>query len=378
MSNKYLYLLLISCYTLLTSGQNKTLLFVGTYTEGKVDKGIYIFEFDTSKGKLKLTGSGENLINPSFLTIAPNGQYLYACMESKLPQKGSVAAFKIDSIKGEISFINKQSSEGENPVYLTVDPSNQFIIIANYNAGNIAVFKTNVDGSIQPAAQIFNFSGSSIIKSRQEQSHIHAAVFSPTYDYIYCTDLGADKIRTFKFDSTQANPLQPIENLDIKTSLGSGPRHMTFHPNQHFAYCIEELNGMITAYSYSNGKLEAIQSIFSYSKKQVDYGGADIHISPDGKFLYASNRLNNENTISIFSINDKNWQLTLVGHQKTFGDHPRNFIIDPSGKFLIVANLATNNLVVFKRNLKTGLLTKTKQEIKIPRPSCLLMRTYHF
>ena len=166
-----------------------------------------------------------------------------------------------------------------------------------------------------------------------------------------------------------------IDSLTIKTTPGAGPRHFTFHPNNKFAYCIEEISGTVSAYSYHNGKLDSIQKIFSYAKTQNAYASADIHISPDGLFLYASNRVT-ENTLSIFSINQQNGKLKLVGHQSTLGEHPRNFTIDPSGRYLLVANASTNNIVVFKRDIKTGLLTTTGNQIQISSPSCLVMRNY--
>ena len=369
-------LLFVNVFSIFAQSKPKTLLFVGTYTVGKPDTGIYVYEFNSKSGELKLMSTGENLTNPSFLSVSPNGKFLYACTESKLPKHGSVSAFKIDSLTGKISFINKQSCGGENPVYLSIYKNNQFIVTGNYTEGNVTVFKTNSDGSLNPYSQMIQFSDSSINKERQDKSHIHSTVFSPQNDFIFLPDLGADKIRAFKFDTSSPKPLIPIDNYTVKTPLGGGPRHFTFHPNNKFAYCIEELSGMVAAYSYNNGKLDSIQRIFSYSKTQASYGSSDIHISPDGLFLYASNRWDNENTISIFSIDQSNGKLKLIGHQPTFGDHPRIFTLDPTGNFLLVANLITNNIVVFKRNVKTGLLTKTKYEVKVPRPSCLHMRTY--
>ena len=372
-------LLLLFGLSVSTNGQNKTktLLFIGTYTEGKPNFGIYIYEFNSSTGELKQLSAGKNVVNPSFITISPNGKYLYACTDTKLPKHGSVTSFKIDSVNGKISFLNKQTSGGENPVYLTVDKSNRFVVNGNYTEGSVTIFKTNEDGTLNPYSQMIQFTDSSINKQRQDKSHIHATVFSQKNDYIFFPDLGADKIRVFSFDTTNAKSSVLSESYSVKSVLGSGPRHFTFHPNEKFAYCIEELSGMVSAYSYTDGKLDSIQRVFSYSKKQETYGSSDIHISPDGLFLYASNRWENENTISIFSINQKDGKLKLVGHQSTYGDHPRNFAIDPSGKFLLVANQVTNNIVVFKRSPKTGLLTKTKFEISVPKPSCLQMRTYN-
>lgn len=378
MKYKLFLTILLTCILSATYGQSnsKTFLFVGTYTEGKPDFGIYIYEFDSETGQLKLISTAENIINPSFLAISPSGHYLYACTETNLPREGSVTAFKIDSLNGKISLINKQLSGGKNPVYLAVHKNNEYIVNGNYTEGNVSIFKTNEDGSLNPYSQIIQFTDSSINKTRQEKAHIHSTVFSPKNDYIFLPDLGSDKIRVFKFDSTNSKPLVSIENYLVKSVLGSGPRHFTFHPNSKFAYCIEELSGTISAYSYNNGKLDSTQRIFSYSKIQETYGSSDIHISPDGFFLYASNRWVEENTISIFSINQNSGQLKLIGHQQTYGDHPRNFAIDPSGKFLLVANMITNNIVVFKRDLDTGLLTKTENEIIVPKPSCLQMRKY--
>ena len=378
MTFKFLLIFFLTSLCLPLQGQNnaKTLLFVGSYTEGKADTGIYVFEFNSKSGSLKQTGLVENITNPSFLTISPDGQFLYACTETRLPQEGSVSAFKIDSANGKLSFINKQPSGGENPVYLTVYKNNKFIINGNYTGGSVSVFTANENGSINPYSQFIQFADSSINKLRQDKAHIHATVFSPDNDFIFFPDLGADKIRVFKFDTSNLKPLLPTDNYELHSIPGSGPRHLTFDPNGKFAYCIEELSGMISAYSYDHGKLDSIQRIFSYSKTQESYGSADIHISPDGLFLYASNRWFDENTISIFSIDPNNGKLKLIGHQNTYGDHPRNFTLDPTGKFLLVANQVTGNIVVFKRDLNSGLLSKTENEINVPGPSCLQMRNY--
>jgi len=358
------------------SQSTKTVLFVGTYTADQPDSGIYIYEFDSSTGALTEISHGSNITNPSFLTISPNGNYLYACTDTKMPNAGSVSAFRFDSISGSLTFLNKQASGGENPVYLTTSKNNEFVINANYTAGSVSVFSTNADGSLNPFNQLIPFKGSSSNTRRQEKAHIHAAVFSPDFKYIFFPDLGSDKIRVFEFDPTEKQPLKAIEQLDALAIPGSGPRHFTFHPNNQYAYCIEELSGMVSAFKVENGKLDSIQRIFSYSKMQEDYNSADIHISPDGLFLYASNRWDHENTLSIFSIDQVNGTLKFVGHQSTLGESPRNFVIDPSGNFLIVANQFSNNLIVFKRDLKTGLLTKTQTEITVRNPSCLKMRKY--
>ena len=354
----------------------KTYLFIGTYTEGKPGKGIYVYEFNSHSGKCKFVSAVDSIINPSYLSLTHDGRYLYACTDTKMPIPGNITAFKIDSLKGKLNFINKQPCGGENPVYVAVHNDDRIVACANYTGGSAAIFPINEDGSLAPYAQLIPFTGSSIITQRQDKPYIHAAVFSPKGDYLFLPDLGADQIRVLKFVPKSNLPLIPLEKNNVHCIPGSGPRHFTFHPNQRWAYGVEELSGMISAYNYHDGKLDSIQRVFSYSKTYEDYASADIHISPDGRFLYASNRLNDENTISIFSINQDNSKLSLVGHQKTGGDHPRNFTLDPTGNFLLVANMRTGNIVIFKRNIETGSLLKTKNEIRVPNPSCLQMRTY--
>jgi 6-phosphogluconolactonase len=373
---KVLFLLLTTLYHFAFTQTNKTYLFVGTYTDNKPDKGIYVYEFNPETGQLSLASTGENITNPSFLTISHDGKYVYACTDTKIPNAGSVTSFKVDSIKGALSILNKQPSGGENPVYVSASKNGRFVVNGNYTGGSAAVFIVNADGSLKPHAQRFQFTGKSINTARQEKSHVHSTVFSPDFNYVYMPDLGMDKIHVFRFDDKNSKPLKAIEQYDISTLPGSGPRHLTFHPNNKFAYCIEELSGMVSVYQYNNGKLDSIQRIFAYSKNLAEYSSADVHISPDGLFLYASNRRENENTIAIFCIEQETGKLTLAGHQETFGDHPRNFTIDPSGNFLLVANQFSNNVVVFKRDKKTGLLTKTGEEVTVPSPSCLQMRKY--
>jgi len=369
-------LIFISLSTLMhAQSQTKTLLFIGTYTNEVPANGIYIYEFDEINGSLKKLGQGDNITNPSYLDLSPDGKYLYACTETRTPFEGSISSFKIDSLNGQINPINIKASGGANPVYVDIHHSGKYLVNANYNGGSVSLFDMNEDGSLNDSKYIFQFKDSSINKSRQESSHIHSANFSPDYKFVYLPDLGADKIRVFEFHPDSMKQFFENKSLEVKTKPESGPRHFTFHPSGKFAYCIEELSGTVCVYSYFNGKLTEIQHVKSYSKTQDTYGSADIHISSDGLFLYASNRWIDENTISVFSIS-KNGKIKLIQHQKTGGEHPRNFTLDPSGKFLLVANQISNNLVVFKRDIKTGILSQTKNEIEVPNPSCLKMKRY--
>jgi len=356
------------------AGQDTTTiyLFVGSYTNSEAREGITVYQFNELNGSLTEVEKESNLINASFLTISPNQKFLYACTDTKLDTDGTVSSFKIDSTSGELTFLNKQTTGGRNPVHLTVDKTNTYVISANYTDAGISVFKCNSDGSINPLTQLIEFSGSSVNQARQKAAHIHSCNLSHDNTYLFAPDLGSDLIRTFLFKN---GSLTAIDSLTLSTEKGSGPRHFTFHPNHSFAYCIQELNGTIAAYAYANGQLKPIDSYTSYQTQQDEYSSADIHISPDGKFLYTSNR-HDENTISIFSINQTNGKLTLKGHQSTFGAIPRSFVIDPSGRYLIVANQRSNQVIVFKRNLESGLLLKTDVKIDVNSPAGLKMAKF--
>ncbi len=351
-----------------------TYLFIGSYTSGKPALGIYVYTID-SAGALTKVSNTQNIANPSYVILSPDGAHLYACTETRMHNAGSISAFSFDSISGQLSFINKQPTDGENPVYITENKTSQWLISANYTGGSVSVFPVNPDGSLQPHIRVIQYSGSSINEDRQDSAHIHSVVFSPNEDYLFAPDLGADKIRILTFYPMTTSDLKAITSTDFETTPGSGPRHITFHPNGRYAYCNEELSGTVSAYTCINGKLTAIQRTASYAGNQEEYHCADIHVSPDGRFLYSSNR-EEEHSITIFSIDTTTGLLTLVGRQSSLGIHPRNFVIDPTGRFLLVANQFSNNIFVFKRDAPTGLLTYTGNHINIPNPSCLQIRTY--
>lgn len=364
--------ILLLCFNLQAQ---KCYVFVGSYNDDKNKEGIYIYELDTLTGVLNRLSSVKNILNPSYLTLSANGKYLYACSETKTVNAGSISSFAFNPQDQTLTFINTQKSGGDNPVYVALHKSEKWIVNANYSGGSVAVHPLAEDGSIKPATQIITYSDSSVNKARQDHSHIHSSVFSPDNDYLFLPDLGADKIRIYQFNGLQNQPLQPVRIQFIKTAAGSGPRHLTFHPNGIFAYCIEEIAGTISVYKYKKGKLGHIQDIVTHSDQYKDkFGSADIHISPDGKFLYASNR-GEENNIAIFSI-QKDGTLKTIGYQSTLGNHPRNFSLDPTGKFLIVANMNSGDIIVFKRNIITGLLTRVGTDIKVASPSCIKIRQY--
>lgn len=347
-------------------------LFTGTYT-GTGSKGIYVYRFNARSGKATLLSNTDSVVNPSYLTISPNAKYVYAVNETNGAHPGRVSSFSFNSKNAKLVFINDEPTGGDDPCYVSLDSTGKWLIIANYSGGSVSVFPVNKNGYLKPRVQLLQDSGNSINKQRQEKAHVHSTVFSPDQKFLFTPDLGMDKVMIYKFNSSSKKPLSPAKPPFENTRDGEGPRHFTFHPNKKYAYLISELMGTVSTYKYNDGKLGKIQNIETHPRgfKGV-IGSADIHISPDGNFLYASNR-GDENTITIFSIDGRTGKLKLKGFQSVLGKTPRNFIIDPTGNYLLVANQESDNIVIFKRDKSTGLLKETGLQIQVPKPVCLQM-----
>jgi len=362
----FLAVLLLS----LNSSAQNFYMFVGTYTSGK-SEGIYVYRFNTSTGEAGLLSTVTST-NPSYLAIAPNGKYLYSVNESG--QTGEVSSFEFDRGTGRLHFINKQSSGGADPCYISVDKTNKWAIVANYSGGSLSALPINADGSLSPLTQLLQHTGSGVIKDRQEKPHVHSTVFSPDQHFLFAADLGVDKEFVYHFNPVKKDPLSGAKDSMVAVEPGSGPRHFVFHPTKPYAYLMDEMTGTVDAFTYTSitGGLKHFQRISSHpADYKGNMGSADIHISPNGKFLYASNR-GDANSIAIFSI-DATGKLSIKGFQPVLGSTPRNFIVDPTGHFLLVANQQSDNVVIFSINPQTGLLKSTGKQIKIPNPVCLKM-----
>lgn len=373
---RYLLTILLFAVVMNVSAQNPIFyLLVGTYTNApSKSEGIYVYKFNPNKAEATFISKITGVANPSYLAITKDQKYVYAVNENHGDNGGDVSAFSFDKQKGELHFINKQSSGGDDPAYISVDSTGKWVVAANYSGGNIGVLATGADGALQAAAQILPHEGYGVNVERQGQPHPHSVVLSPDEKYMYSPDLGNDRIYIYKFDrSNQQAPFTPAEPAYIEVPDGSGPRHITFHPNGQYAYLINELSGNVIAYQYnsSNGQLTEIQTIESTKEgNKNDKGSADIHLTPDGKFLYTSNR-GAANDITIYKTSPDG-KLILVGHQKV-GAHPRNFMIDPTGRFLLVACRDSNQIQAFVINKNFGLLQDAGFKIDIDMPVCLKM-----
>ena len=340
-------------------------LLIGTYTNSCDSKGIYVYDFDTNTGDFVFKNATEKVINPSYLTLSKDQKIVYSVNENGA--ESTVSSFQFDSASGKLTELNQQKAEGADPCYLINDDKN--VIVANYSGGNIAIFGKNANGSLTEVKQVVQHKGKGI-HPRQESAHVHMVYFSPDKKYVLSSDLGTDAIYIYEY-----HPNAGTEVLKLKSTVtvpsGSGPRHLTFSKDGKFVYLLQELNGALSVFSFANGQLHKIQETTILAKDfKGNFTGADIHISPDGQFLYASNR-GEANTISIFKIL-KNGQLQTNSVVSSLGKGPRNFVIDPTGKFLLVAHQYSNEVVVFKRDVVSGAITDSGKRLELCSPVCLI------
>lgn len=368
MKNWLLFLSMLTCQTVLCQ---HFYLFTGTYTNNG-SKGIYVYDFDASNGKVSLLSHTDSAENPSYLCVSADRKFLYAVNEVDTEKSGWVAAYRFDQASGQLTFLNRERSGGEHPCHVSITRDGKWVFTANYTGGSLSALPVANDGRMLPLQQNIRHTGNSINKVRQERAHVHAVMLSPDEKFLLTPDLGTDRIHVYQFNGKGIPPLRPAVEAFTASDPGSGPRHLTFSADGRFVYVVEELSGTLSAYSFQRGKLKKIDTYPGHPKQATtDHGSADVHLSPDGKYLYMSNR-GAENTIAIFSVDRVTGRLTPAGHVSTKGNHPRNFIIDPTGRYLLVGNMKSNEVVIFKRDIQTGQLDSTGH-FNIPSPACLKM-----
>ncbi len=330
-------------------------LIVGTYTGGR-SEGIYVYRFDTKTGEATRVSSVKT-VNPSYLVVSGDRRHVYAVNElpgdnGPASQRGGISAFSFDPPSGQLTFLNQVSSEGNDPCYLSISPDGKYLTTANYSVaadpgGSFAVFPLQTDGQVGPAVLTVHHDGSGPVKGRQDNAHVHSTVFSPDARYLLAQDLGTDK-------------------TDVKA--GSGPRHLVFGPDGKYAYLTSELTATVSTFRYDDGKLTLVQSLpLAQPGFKGKVGAAAIHLSPDGRFVYASNR-GDANEIVIFSVDAANGHLKRIGQQSSLGESPREFAIDPTGQWLIVGNQNSDTAYVFRRDQQSGMLEPNPKGIDIGSP----------
>lgn len=350
--------------TSLFAQESKYHLLIGTYTSwaGK-SEGIYVYDFD--RRDASTTFKSKVLVGiPSYFAVTKDRKFVYAVSEDR---SNNINALSFDAKTGELKLLNSVPSGGAGPTHISVDAKGKYVFVGNYGGGTLTALPINADGTLGSDIQDIKHEGKSIAKNKP---FVHSAVVSPDNKYVITADLGTDKMNVYAFDaSKRPNPLTPTAQGFVMLAPGSGPRHSTFHPNKKFYYAVTETDGTVNAFTYKKGKIDLIQTIKmaddSYTEKP---DGADIHVSADGRFLYATTR-NVLNEIAIYSIDKKTGKLTVVGRQPIGGKSSRTFDIDPSGNWMLVTSQGTNEIIFFKRDQETGLLTPTGQKIQHDKPS---------
>ena len=337
-------------------------MFVSSGTS-KNNIGIFVYTINPGDGTMKLRHEIKDISSSSYLNLHPKKPYLYSVAG------GKVSAFRIDKTTGSLSLINEQSSEGKGPCYVSLDKTGKWAFVANYSGGNIALFPVRKDGEILKAKQVIDHEGSSVNQDRQKGPHPHMITVGPNNKFVLVPDLGADKIFVYKFDDKKG-VLEPNDFPFVKAHPGAGPRHLAFHPDKNYCYVLNELNATVTSYQWdpSSGVLTEIQTLGTLPKNFQEFNkSADIHLTKNGKYLYATNR--GPNNFAAFEVLGDG-SLKAGGHFSTEGDFPRNFYV-LSDQQLIAANQRTGNLVLFNIDQQTGALSLKRKIEDIPSAQCI-------
>ncbi|MFS0727008.1 lactonase family protein [Paenibacillus sp. 1P07SE] len=350
--------------------ETKTLAVVGSYADA-ADPGLYLCEFDTAAGSLRILQEISGLHNPTFAAIDGSKLTVYAISEETGDdgqRKGYVSAFALDPAALQLKLINKEESVPAPTCHIELDHSGSSVLVSSYHGGLLGLSPILEDGAIGLNADLHRHEGTSILPV-QSQARVHSAFVDRSNRYAVASDLGLDKLFVYRLD---VEGYHLIPHQEVRVAPGSGPRHFVFHPSLPYGYVIHELNGTITAFAFDEeqGTLRELQTVSTLPDVfEGDNGCADIHISPDGRFLYGSNR--GHDSLAVYEIAASSGELTLVEIVPTLGGHPRNFALSPDGKFVLVANRDGNHIVTFRRDEDTGRLTPAGIELSVSKPVCI-------
>lgn len=351
---------------------DEPLVFISAFAAG--EKGaIHAFRFDSKTGTLTPQHRTTDVQHPFFLVISPDGRFLYSIDTEKFGGKEDeyVAAYSIKDRSGKLERLNHQSAKGTASCYLDIDSTGKTVVLANYSTGSVAALPVNEDGSLKPAASFVQHTGSSVNPKRQKAPYAHSIVISPDNRFALAADLGIDKVLIYRLNAAASKLSANEAQSSVSVEPGSGPRHLTFHPNGKSVYLINELKNTVTYFAYEpeSGKLTTPQTI---STLPADFDGvthtADVKITPNGKFLYGTNR--GHDSIACYRIGDDG-RLTLIKIEPSLGKGPQNLLITPDGRWVICANMPGNSVVVFKIDSDTGELTATGEPVAVPMASCI-------
>ena len=340
-------------------------LLIGSFSDQK-SEGLSVFDYEPQSGETTHVSGLTGIPNPSFLCVSADRRHVYAVAENNDETSGA-CAMRFDPARGTLHHINRQQAYGGSPAFIAIAPDGSTLVTANYFGGNLTSFALKPDGAIQPG-QVFQFEGSSVNPKRQTKPYLHSVYFTPDGKYMWCNDLGTDNIRAFPLSSSGTPLIADSLLVSHFIRPGLGPRHLCFASDGETAYVLGELSGEVCRLRYlSDGSIRVYQVLQADSLGAG--GSADIHLSPDGKFLYTSHRLQGDGLSIIRILDDGTMQ--KIAYQPT-GAHPRNFAISPDGRYVLVACRDTDEVELYARNQQTGLLTDTGRRIPYHNPSCLI------
>ncbi|MBD2845003.1 lactonase family protein [Paenibacillus sp. IB182496] len=345
-------------------------VFLGSYADAE-GPGVYACAFDETTGALTLIDEVSGLQNPTFLDIDAKRRILYALTEQPDEQggrAGAAVAMEIAPDSGRLTPLGRESTVPAPTCHIALDRERRALLTSSYHGGLVGLSPLLPDGRVAPCADMHRHEGTSVLPV-QSQARVHSVFMDQANRYAIVCDLGLDRVFVYRLD-LDAMQLQP--HGEAAVAPGSGPRHFAFHPTLPYGYVINELNATITAFRYDEA-LGALEAIGTFPTLPDGYDGdnacADIHISPDGRFLYGSNR--GHDSIAVYAIDSDSGMLTLVQHAPTLGGHPRNFALSPDGRYLLVANRDGNHVVTFARDAESGKLTPTGHELQVSKPVCV-------
>jgi len=367
------FLVLIILATAVASAANfPYLVYVGTYTD-KGSKGIYAFRFDPGSGESESVGLVAETQNPSFLAVGRDSTFLYAVNEIDdfgAVKTGAISIFAIDKETAKLTPLQQVSSAGAGPAHISLDQTGHYVLVANYDSGNIAVFPVEKDGRLGSRTAFVQHAGSSVNKDRQSGPHAHEIQTSNDNQFVLTADLGLDKLLVYHFDA-KTGSLTPNSPPAVTVSPGSGPRHFAIAPSGKAIYLVNELSSTIDVYSYDSGRLYELQTISTLPQGfKGENTTAEIAVDSAGRFLYVSNR--GDDSIAVFAIDPHDGKLSFIERVRTGGKTPRHFALDPTGRWLFAANQDSNNINIFQVNPDTGRLTATSHTLKVNSPVCVV------
>lgn len=369
-------LLMFNCAGTGAEESQKPIKFYVGSSNGKLEHSIFLCELDPVIGKMAVVDSFAGARGPSYLAFSPDQRNLYSINHERLDtntKHGSVSSFSILNENHQLEFLNSQSSQGAGPCHVHCSKKGTYLFTANYSSGSVAAFPIEKSGELRPASSVEQSTGTGPVKGRQEGPHTHYVSLDPNENYLLSPDLGTDKVLIYKFDHNAGiltpNPAQPF----LKLAPGAGPRHLAFHPTGKFVYVVNEMNATVTAcrYDEENGTLTKLNVV---STVEESYEGtkypAAIRVHPNGNFVYASTR-GDVNSIAVFQVDDDG-EFYRIQVMDEVPDWPRDFNIDPSGKYLLAAGERSHEIQLYHIDGTTGKLSESDINLQLPSPGCIL------